>query len=59
MGADVELLEGPLGLGGRDVEGIVAGKAEALHAGAEAGHEAEVFAENLAQLVGLSGGDVA
>ena len=58
MGADVQFLEGTLGFCGCDIEGIVAGESEVLHAHAQTGEEAEIAAEDFAESIRLGGGEV-
>ena len=54
----MHLLERPLRFGRRDIERIVGRESEPLHPLAEAGDEAEISAQNLAQPIRLGRGEV-
>ena len=54
----MQLLERPLCLAGRHVKWIIGRKSQPFHPLAEAGHEAEISAQNLAQPIRLGGGEI-
>jgi len=54
----MQLLKRPLCLAGREIEWIIRRKSQPLHPLAEAGEEAEISAQNLAQPIRLGRGEI-
>jgi len=58
MGADVQFLEGALGFGGGDVEGVVGGEPQSLHAHAQPCEKSQISAQNFSESIRLGGGEL-